>query len=92
MGDGVLAKFDAAGQLAYSTYIGFGLSNIFTGNAIAIGPDGALYITGETYIAIHVLHELAFAKVNPSNGKVTKLFATSGAYPDSARRGDCAWR
>jgi Beta-propeller repeat len=83
VGDGVLAKFTAAGQLAYSTYIGFGLSNIFTGNAIAIGPDGALYITGETYIAIHVLHELAFARVNPSNGKVTKLFATSGAYPDS---------
>ncbi len=83
VGDGVLAKFDAAGQLAYSTYIGFGLSNIFTGNAIAIGPDDAVYITGETYIAIHILHELAFAKIDPSNGQVAQLFATSGTYPDS---------
>jgi hypothetical protein len=83
VGDGVLAKFDAAGQLAYSTYIGFGLSNIYTGNAIAVGPDGGVYITGETYIAIHVLRELAFAKLDPATGTVAKLFATRGVYPVS---------
>lgn len=83
VGDGVLTKFDADGQLAYSTYIGFGLSNIYTGNAIAIGPDGAIYITGETYIAIQRLRELAFAKLDPATGAVAKLFATSKTYPGS---------
>jgi hypothetical protein len=83
VGDGILAKFDAAGQLAYTTYVGFAFSNIFTGKAIAIGPDNAIYITGETYIAIERLRELAFAKVNPATGAVTKLFATSRTYPGS---------
>ena len=83
VGDGVLSKFNAAGELVYSTYIGFGLSNIFTGKAIAIGPDGSVYITGETYIAIQRLRELAFAKLNPATGVVAKLFATSSTYPGS---------
>jgi hypothetical protein len=83
VGDGVLSKFNVAGELVFSTYIGFALSNIFTGNAIAIGPDGAIYITGETYIAIERLRELAFAKLDPATGAVAKLFATSGTYPGS---------
>ena len=41
-----IAKLDAAGALVYSTY--YGGSSFENGMAIAVGPTGALYITGST--------------------------------------------
>ena len=83
IGDGVLSKFNAAGELAYSTYIGFGLSNTYTGNAITLDSDGIVYITGESYIAIKRLAELAVAKINPATGAAITTFLTPGTYPTS---------
>lgn len=45
--DGFVAKYTADYQLAWATYLGGtdGTDNIF---AIAVGPDGGVYVTGET--------------------------------------------
>jgi hypothetical protein len=40
------AKFDAAGSLVYSTYLGGGLSD--TGQGIAVDASGNVYVTGNT--------------------------------------------
>lgn len=79
-GDGVLMKFSAAGDLVYSTYLGFGLSNIYTGKAVAVGADGRLYITGQTYIAVRRLAQLALAEVNPATGAVVRSFDRGDSY------------
>lgn len=41
-----IAKLDTAGTLAYSTY--YGGSSFENGMAIALGPTGAIYVTGST--------------------------------------------
>jgi hypothetical protein len=41
-----IAKLDAAGALVYSTY--YGGSSFENGMAIAVGPTGAIYVTGST--------------------------------------------
>ncbi|PYR75104.1 MAG: hypothetical protein DMF87_21285, partial [Acidobacteria bacterium] len=41
-----IAKLDAAGNIAYSTY--YGGSSFENGMAMAIGPTGAIYVTGST--------------------------------------------
>lgn len=72
--DAFLAKFTADHQLAWATYVGgtAGTDNIY---AIAIGPDDAPYITGETmspglatanaWIRQPVAYSSFVAKVNP---------------------------
>ena len=92
VGDGVLSKFNAAGELVYSTYIGFGLSNIFTGKAIAIGPDGAVYITGETYIAIQRAARAGLRQAQPGHRRGCQTVCHQQHLPRLARRGDRAWR
>lgn len=80
VGDGVLMKFGAAGELLYSTYLGFGFSSTNTGKAIAFGPDGRLYIAGETYVAIKRLGQLALAEVSPATGAVARSFDPGERY------------
>lgn len=80
VGDGILMKFSAEGDRLYSTYLGFGFSNTFTGKAIAVGPNGQLYITGQTYIAVRRLAQLALAEVNPATGAVMRSFDPGESY------------
>ena len=77
--DGFLAKFTADYQLAWATYIGgtAGTDNIY---AIAIGPDDAPYITGESmspnlatenaWIRQPVSYSSFVAKVNPDGQSI----------------------
>lgn len=44
--DGVVARFDAAGQRLWSTY--HGGEDTEDVNQVAIGPDGSIYVSGET--------------------------------------------
>lgn len=44
--DAFVVKFDSQGNVAYSTY--FGGSGDDSPSALAIGPDGSLYLTGST--------------------------------------------
>jgi hypothetical protein len=80
VGDGVLMKFSAAGEHLYSTYLGFGLSNIYTGKAVAAGADGKLYITGQTYVAVKRLAQPALVEVNPATGAVARSFDPGESY------------
>jgi hypothetical protein len=80
VGDGILLKYDARGDLLYSTYLGFGLANMYTGKASAIGPDGKLYITGPTYIAERCLAQVALVEVNPATGAVVRSFERGDSY------------
>lgn len=82
-GDGVLIKINADGTLAYTVYIGFGLSNIYTGQALAFGPGGALYITGESYQAAPLRRRVAVAAVDPASGAATARFAPGESYDGS---------
>ena len=45
-GDGFIAKYSAAGELEYSTYLG-GKGSFDNIHAIAVGPDDSLYVAGE---------------------------------------------
>jgi hypothetical protein len=80
IGDGILMKFSAAGDQVYTTYLGFGLSNIYTGKAIAATGDGKLYITGQTYVAVRRLAQVAVAEVNPATGAVVNRFDPGEDY------------
>jgi hypothetical protein len=80
VGDGILMKFSAAGEHLYSTYLGFGLSNIYTGKALAFGPGGKLYVTGQTYVAVQRLAQPALAEVNPATGAVVRSFDPGESY------------
>ncbi len=80
VGNGILMKFSASGEHLYSTYLGFGLSNTYTGKAIAVGADGKLYITGQTYIAVRRLAQLALVEVNPATGAVLRSFDPGESY------------
>lgn len=80
VGDGVLMKLSAAGQLLYSTYLGLGLSNTSTGKAVALGADGKLYVAGETYIATQRLGQLALVEVNPTTGAIVRSFDRGETY------------
>ncbi|NTV62438.1 MAG: hypothetical protein HGA65_02730 [Oscillochloris sp.] len=73
-GDGILMKFSASGAAVYSTYIGFGLSNIYTGQALAFDVHGVLYVTGESYQAAPLRRKLAVARINPTSGQVITTF------------------
>ena len=80
--DGFLAKFTADYQLEWATYIGgtAGTDNIY---AIAIGPDDAPFITGESmspnlatenvWIRQPVSYSSFVAKVNPDGKSITWL-------------------
>lgn len=80
IGDGVLMKFSAAGEHVYTTYLGVGFGNTYTGKAIAVGPNGKLYITGQTYIAVKHRAQVALLEVNPANGAVVRSFDPGDAY------------
>lgn len=80
LGNGILLKYDAGGELLYSTYLGFGLSNLYTGKAAAVGPDGKLYVTGQTYIAEQRLRQVALVEVNPATGAVVRSFNRGDRY------------
>lgn len=80
VGDGILMKFSTAGELQYSTYLGFNLSNLYTGKAIAVGPNGNLYVTGQSYIAERRLAQLALVEVNSASGAVVRSFDRGGRY------------
>ena len=71
-GDGVLIKLSAAGDLLFSTYLGFEVSNIYSRNALAIDKNGSVYAVGETYVAYERAREVALAKLSP-NGKTLQL-------------------
>ena len=45
-GDGFIAKYSAAGELEYATYLG-GKGSFDNIHAIAVGPDDSLYVAGE---------------------------------------------
>lgn len=93
--DAFVAKFNAAGELAYATYLGG------TGNdiafALALGADGSAYVTGETASSDFPLRDALFnttgggstdafvAKLNA--GGNTLLYSTylGGSASDSAR-------
>ena len=45
--DAFVAKFNSAGNLAWSTYYG-GPYNVTYGNGITCGPDGSIYLAGNT--------------------------------------------
>lgn len=80
VGDGILMKFSAAGDYVYSTYLGFGLSNTYTGKAIAVSPDGRLYAAGQTYIANRRLAQVAVAELNPATGAALRRFDPGDTY------------
>jgi hypothetical protein len=80
VGDGILIKYSATGEHVYSTYLGFGLSNIYTGKAIAASADGRLYITGQTYVAVQRLAQPALVEVNPASGAVVRSFDPGESY------------
>jgi hypothetical protein len=82
-GDGVLVKFDAAGNQVFSTYLGFDVSNTITGNAIAVGPTGAVYITGQSYVAIRRLGQVSIVQANPASGAIVHQFDRGDLYADT---------
>jgi len=80
VGDGILMKLGARGELRYSTYLGFDLSANYTGKAVAAGADGRLYVTGQTYIASRRLAQLALVEVNQASGAVVRSFERGERY------------
>lgn len=80
VGDGIVMKFDASGELRYSTYLGLGVATSYTGKAIAAGADGKLYITGQTYIASRRLGQVAVVEVDPASGTVRQRFSPGDDY------------
>jgi hypothetical protein len=82
-GDAILAKYSAQGAIAYSTYIGFGVSNTITGNAIAVGPDGLVYVTGEHYNPTERMRKLVVAVFDPATGRMLRALDTSAGFNNS---------
>lgn len=80
VGDGILMKLSAKGELAYSTYLGVTLLTSITGKAVAVGPDGRVYVTGYTYIPERRLAQVALVEVNPGSGAVARSFDRGDRY------------
>jgi hypothetical protein len=78
--DAFIAKFTRDYQLAYATYFG-GTGHTDNIYAIAVGPDGSLFVTGETmspgmategaFIARQQSYSSFLAKINPEGSAVT---------------------
>jgi hypothetical protein len=61
-----LLKFAANGDLAYSTWLPFGVGNSFSGHNVAVDSQNNVIVTGELYTAIHTARDLAVLKLNPA--------------------------
>jgi hypothetical protein len=83
-GDGVLVKLDAAGGLAFSTYLGFGLSTLHTGQAVTVDASGFVYVTGQTYLPVDRRAEVALVKLNPNTGARVMGYFLADERPVSA--------
>jgi hypothetical protein len=73
--DAMLVKFDAAGERDWGTY--FGGNGIDTGKGICRGPNGDLYVVGETTsttgLAFNALHDST--RNGPQDGFIAKFDA-----------------
>ncbi len=63
---GVLLKLAANGDLAYSTWLPFGVNNTFSGHNVAVDSQGNVVVVGEHYTALHTARDLAVIKLNPA--------------------------
>jgi hypothetical protein len=82
-GDGVLLKLNAVGDLVFSSYLGFELSNIYARNAVALDSDGNVYVTGETYVAIQRKREVALVKLSPNGQSLLVNYTLRDERPAS---------
>jgi hypothetical protein len=67
-GDGILIKLNAAGDLVFSTYLGFGLATPHTRQAVTVDANGFVYVTGQTYVPTNRRAEVALVKLRPDTG------------------------
>lgn len=63
---GVLLKLAANGDLAYSTWLPFGVGNTFSGRNVAVDSQGNVVVVGEHYTAAATARDLAVLKLNPA--------------------------
>ncbi len=89
--DAFLSKFSPTGTLAYSTY--FGGNGNDRGRGIAIDPNGAVYLTGETYSPLFPLRT-PYQKIlgGGLDAFVTKLNIPQSAITVRAPDGGEQWR
>ncbi|HEV2852564.1 MAG TPA: SBBP repeat-containing protein [Thermoanaerobaculia bacterium] len=78
-GDAFVTKYNASGQVLYSTY--FGGPNREESNGIAVGPDGSAYIVGTVFDLFDSSLARAFvAKISPSGQTLEWVRLVGGAY------------
>jgi hypothetical protein len=82
-GDAVLIKLSAAGDILFSSYLGFGASGYYNHNAVALDSDSNVYVTGETYDAYNRIREVALVKLSPNGQTALIDFSKSGKRPAS---------
>ena len=77
-GNAFLSQYDASGNLAYSTYLGGGGSDV--ARALALAPDGSVYIAGTTYSGDFPVTGGAYngASSGGGDGFLVKLSPASG--------------
>ncbi len=84
---GVLLKFAANGDLAYSTWLPFGVNNTFSGHNVAVDSQNNVVVTGELYTALHTARDLAVLKLNPSGTQTLFYKSWSGDGDVSSETG-----
>jgi hypothetical protein len=84
---GVLLKFAANGDLAYSTWLPFGVGNSFSGHNVAVDSQNNVIVTGELYTALHTARDLAVLKLNPAGTQTLFYKSWSGDGDVSSETG-----
>ena len=91
--DAFVAKFNAAGSLSYSTYLGG--SGVDMANAIAVDASGSAYVVGQTFSSdLPVVnayqassggdYDAFFAKLSPTGNSLLSLSYLGGSGSDTA--------
>ena len=82
---GVLLKFAANGDLAYSTWLPFGVGNSFSGHNVAVDSQNNVIVTGELYTAMHTARDLAVLKLNAAGTQTLLDKSWTGAGDVSSK-------
>ena len=89
--DGAMLKYSASGQLLFSSWLPFNVTNTFTGKNIAVDSQNNVIIAGQVYTPVPTSTNLGLLKINSQGTQalVDKRWTTSGVYvtPDALALG-----